>query len=64
MWAERRAADRRISGERRFSERRRAVIPVALERRSGADRRRRSERRSGVPRRVLPDRRASSAPHR
>jgi hypothetical protein len=52
--------DRREAPYRRQAERRVAVVAVAVERRSGADRRAIPERRSGVERRVLPDRRRSA----
>lgn len=59
-WDRRSSAVRRVRSERRLGERRVAQVAVAVERRSGMDRRM-GERRSGIIRRVLADRRASSA---
>jgi hypothetical protein len=59
---------RRTSGERRHierreqAERRQQVIEVAVERRSGIDRRMLLDRRSGLDRRLVPDRRQSVRP--
>jgi len=53
----RRQLDRRESTDRRIQ-----VVPVALERRSGLDRRMELDRRAGLDRRVIADRRQSVRP--
>lgn len=55
-------ADRRDNGRRNSEERRRQVIPVAVERRSGIDRRMELDRRTGMDRRVISDRRQALRP--
>jgi hypothetical protein len=55
--SDRRNLDRRLSDDRRQQ-----VIPVAVERRSGLDRRMMLDRRSGLDRRVVMDRRQSVRP--
>ena len=54
---ERRRVERRDSGDRRQQ-----VIEVAVERRSGIDRRMELDRRSGLDRRLVTDRRQSVRP--
>jgi hypothetical protein len=44
------------------SDRRQQVVEVAIERRSGLDRRMVLDRRSGLDRRIIPDRRTSVRP--
>lgn len=55
-------ADRRVNGRRNGEERRQQVIPVAVERRSGIDRRMELDRRTGMDRRVIADRRQAMRP--
>ena len=61
-------AGRRSGGERRNFERRQStdrrqkIVPVALERRGGLDRRMELDRRSGLDRRVIGERRQSVRP--
>lgn len=55
--SDRRALERRLS-----SDRRQQVVEVAVERRSGLDRRMVLDRRSGLDRRLIADRRQSVRP--
>ncbi len=56
----RRVPDRRARADRRdVTERRRAVLAVALDRRRGIDRRLPEGRRSGLDRRAIADRRSN-----
>jgi hypothetical protein len=63
MGAGRRSGGDRRNVERRLSsDRRQKVVEVAVERRSGLDRRMELDRRSGLDRRVIADRRQSVRP--
>jgi hypothetical protein len=55
-------SDRRNLERRNSNDRRQQVIQVAVERRSGLDRRMELDRRSGLDRRVIMDRRQSIRP--
>ena len=61
MAGRRSGGDRRTVGRREGSDRRVQVVPVALERRSGLDRRMELDRRAGLDRRIIAERRQGLA---
>lgn len=62
MAGRRSGGDRRTFGRREGSDRRVQVVPVALERRSGLDRRMELDRRAGLDRRIIAERRQNVRP--